>query len=365
MSGEKSEDPTPHRLRDARRRGQVAVSSELNGATAFAAVVAYLLVQGEDIARQLRMLFHVILAHVRDVGQPLAAGTDQVLIEVGLVAARICLPPVLIGAIVAVATGVVQTRGLLAFEAAKGDLTRIDPINGLKQVFSVRSLLSLIKLVVGLAVIAAIVSVTFRDMLPAMMRSGYVPATQTVAVSWYFASRLIATGVLVAMLMAVADYLIQKYNYTSGLRMSKQEVFDEHKSVEGNPLVKSSQRQFFERLIDEVTQQQIEQSQVIVVNPTHVAIAIRYEPGKYDLPLIAAKGLDAAALAIRRYAEEVGVPIYESRSLARDLYRDCRTREYITHQYFEAIAEVFKWLAKMQGAKQMAQKAAVARGGLA
>jgi flagellar biosynthesis protein FlhB len=362
MSSEKTEDPTDHRLREARKKGQVPTSSEVNSAAGFAAVVGYLLLQAGDTARQLHAMFGLILMHVKQVGDPGAPSNNDVLIEVGFSLARVCLPPVLIGALVAVLAGLAQTRALMSFELATPDLDHVDPIQGFTRVFSVRNLLTLAKLLAGLVVIVVIVVVMFRDMLPQMMRTGYVPSTQTVAMSWYFASRLIVAGVIVAALMAVADHLIQYFSFMRSMRMSKNEITDENKNIEGNPFIKSHQRQFFERLIDESTQKQIEESQVIIANPTHVAIAIRYEPGKYDLPMVAAKGLDEVAQAIRQHAEAAGVPVYENRSLARALYRDCRTREYVSHQYFEAVAEVFKWLAKIKGAKQMVQRGGAREG---
>lgn len=356
MSGEKTEKPSDHRLREARKEGQIVTSSEVNSAAGFAAVVGYLLLQAEDTARALYAMFHLILMHVKDAGRPEAPGVPDVLVEVGLSLARLCLPPLLVGALVAMLAGFAQTRVLVALGLVTPDLERINPIQGFTKVFSVRNLLTLAKLIVGLVVIVIIVVVMFRDMLPQMLRSGYVPSAQTVAMTWYFASRLVAAGVLVAALMAVADRLIQHFAFMRSMRMSKQDQQDEHKSLEGDPRIKSERRSFFEQLIDESTQKQVAESQVIIANPTHVAIAIRYEPGKYDLPLVAAKGLDAVAQAIRHHAEAAGVPVYENRSLARALYRDCRTREYVSHQYFEAVAEVFKWLAKMQGARQMAQR---------
>ena len=356
MSGEKTEKPTDHRLREARKEGRIVTSAEVNAAAGFAAVVGYLLLQAGETARELHAMFHLMLMHVKDAGRPEAPGIGDVLFEVGLSLARLCLPPLLIGALVALLAGFAQTRVMVALGLATPDLQRVDPIQGFASVFSVRNLLTLGKLLVGLVLIVVIVAVMFRDMLPQMLRSGYVPSVQTVAMTWYFASRLIVAGVLVAALMAVADRLIQHFAFMRSMRMSKQDLQDEHKNLEGNPLIKSHRRGVFEQLIDESTQKQVAESQVIVANPTHVAIAIRYQPGKYDLPFVAAKGLDAVAQAIRHHAEAAGVPVYENRSLARALYRDCRTREYVSHQYFEAVAEVFKWLAKIQGARQMAQR---------
>jgi flagellar biosynthesis protein FlhB len=361
MSTEKTEEASSHRLKEARKKGQIPVSAEVNTAVGFVAVVAYLLLQMGDIARQLHGMFDLVLRHVETVGRESAPGTGDVLVEVGISLARLCAPPILIAAGAGFIAGVAQTRGLVSFTPVQFQLERLDPIKGVTNVFSVRNLLTFFKLLAGLAVIGIVVAVMFRDMLPDMIRAGYLPAGRTVTISWYFVSRLIAAGALVAALMAAADYFIQTYSFARNMRMSKQEVTDEYKNLEGNPQVKSQRKQFFEELIDESTQEKIEESQVVVVNPTHVAIVIRYQPGKVDLPLVAVKGLDDVALAIRTYAEKMGIPVYENRVLARDLYRDCRVNEFITHQYFEAVAEVFKWLAKLKGAKQMAQKVLVGK----
>lgn len=360
---EKTEQATPHRLKEARKKGQLAVSAELNTAAGFVAVVAYLLLQMGDIARQLHGVFHRVLRHVETAGQASAPTSADVLMEIGIGLIRVCLPPMLIGAVAGLIAGIAQTRGLVSFDPVSFQLQRVSPIQGFANVFSLRNVLTFLKLLAGLTVIGVVVAVMFRDMLPDMIRAGYLPAGRTVSISWYFVSRLIAAGALVAVCMAVADRFIQSYSFARQMRMSKQEVDDEYKNLEGNPLVKSHRKQFFEELIDRTTQERIEESQVVVVNPTHVAVAIRYQPGKIDLPLVAVKGLDDLALAIRLHAEKAGVPVYENRVLARDLYRDCRTNEFITHQYFEAVAEVFKWLAKLKGAKHMAQKVLVGKEG--
>ena len=363
MSTEKDQPATGHRLKQARNQGQIAVSGEVNTAVGFAAVVAYLLLQMGDIARQLHAMFLVVLRHIESVGREPAAATSDVVVEIGISLARLCMPPLLIGAVAGTVAGLAQTRGMVSLTPVHFQLQRLNPVSGVANVFSMRNLLTFVKLLVGLSVIGVVVAVMFRDMLPDMIRAGYLPAERTVTISWYFVSRLIAAGALVAVLMATADYFIQSYSFARQMRMSKQEVEDEQKNLEGNQQIKSHRKQFFQELLDEITEEKIEAAQVVVVNPTHVAVVIRYQPGKVDLPLVSVKGLDDVALAIRAYAEKIGVPVYENRTLARDLYRDCRTNEFITHKYFEAVAEIFKWLAKLKGAKQMAQKVLVGKEG--
>lgn len=361
MSQERTEQATPHRLREARKKGQVPVSAELNGAAGFVAAVAWLLLQAGDVARQLHTLFLVVLGHVQTAGRPEAPATAEVMLEIGIVLARLCVPPLVVAAAASLLVGVAQTRGLVTFELLKPQLARVDPVQGVTKVFSMRNLLTLLKLLAGLGVIGVVVAVMYRDMLPEMIRAGYVPASRTVVMSWYFVSRLVIAGALVAVLMAAADFFIQRFSFARQMRMSKQEVQDEHKNTEGDPMVKGRRRQFFEELLDGTTQEKIAEAQVLVANPTHVAIVIRYQPGKVDLPMVTAKGLDERALAMRLHAEKLGVPVYENRRLARDLYRDCRPKEFITHQYFEAMAEVFKWLDKLKNAKEMARKTAAAK----
>ncbi len=356
MSSQRTEDATPHRLREARKKGQLAKSQEVNSAAGFVAVIGYLLLMGPEIARQLNDLFRLVLRHVATVGTPQAQDMADMMVQVGLLLARLCAPPLLVACAAALVAGVAQTQGLVTFHPPKPDLDRVDPVKGASNLFSTQNLLTLVKLLVGLLVIGLVVTVMYRDMLPEMIRAGYAPANRTVVLSWYFVSRLLCAGALVAALMAVADWLIQRFAFARQMRMTKQEVEDEYKNQEGNPHVKGRRKQFFEELLDETEQEKIEESEVVVCNPTHVAVAIRYQPGKIDLPLVAVKGLDDKALAIRMYAELKGIPIYENRQLARDLFRDCRVNQFITHQYFEAVAEVFKWLAKLRSAKQMARK---------
>lgn len=358
MSQEKTEQPSWYKLLRARAMGQVATSSEVNSAAAFAAVLAYLLVRVDAIVADLQSVFFLVLRHVWTAGKPDAPRASELILELGVVLARICVPLLAAACAGALVAGIAQTKGLVSFEPAKFNLHRVDPVKGLTNLFSVRNLLTLLKLLFGLTVVCIVVAVMIRDMLPDMIRAGYAPAKQTVVLSWYFVSRLIMAGLVLAVLMATADYLIQHWSFMRDMKMTKDEVKQEQKDIEGDPLIKSRQKGFFHELLDATIQRQIEQSRVLIANPTHVAIAIRYEPGKIELPMVAAKGLDDKALAMRKYAERVGVPVYEQRQLARDLYRSCRPKDYISHQHFEAVAEVFKWLAKTEGARKMAARAA-------
>lgn len=365
MSGEKDQPATEHKRREARRKGQVATSVEANSAAAMAAVLAYLLVMAEDMALRLHRLFHVALGEVGRAREDRLASIAEVGLLVAADLAWLCLPPLLVAAAAALAMGVVQTRGLFAVSQVQPQIDRVNPVNGFKQVFSLRTLLNFVRLLFGLALITAVVVVTYRDMLPDMLRAGHLRPLAAVAATWDFVCRLLLAGLLVAVLMALADYAIKLFDHARNLRMSKQEVKQEHKDIEGDPLVKATRRGFFEELIDSATQKAVEDAEVMVVNPTHVAIAIHYKPGKIDLPMVAAKGLDEVALAMRRLAERHGVPIYEDRGLARELYRECRKREYITHRHFEAVSEVFRWLAKIKGAKDHAARVAARQRGAA
>jgi flagellar biosynthesis protein FlhB len=356
VSGEKDQPATSHRLKEARKRGQIAVSSEVNSAVCLLAVTAYLSVQAETMAGRLHALFALVLQEVGRAGSDRVAAIADVLSIAGREVALLCLPPLLVGAAAAVAMGLVQTRGLVAMGALRLDFGRVNPIRGAKQIFTVRNLVMLLKLSVGLLLIGSVAAVTYRDMLPDMLRAGHLSSHGMVALSWRFVLGLLLAGVVVAVLMASADWGIQLYSFHAGMRMSKQELKEEHKAFEGDPAIKGRQRAFFEELIDAATQSLIAESEVLIVNPTHVAIAIHYKPGKVDLPMVVAKGLDEVALAMRRIAEKAGVPIYEHRMLARDLFRECRKKEYIPHRHFEAVAEIFRWLAKMQGARRHAAR---------
>jgi type III secretion protein U len=362
VSQEKTEQPSWWKLLMARRRGEVPNSKDVNSAAAFAAALAYLMLQIGTIARDLQNVFHLVLRNVWLAGKPDAPHTSDIILELGIVIARVCTPVLAVACVGAIAGGLIQTRGMVSFEPIRLNLQRVNPVSGTMNLFSVRNLLQLLKLLFGLLVVCIVVAVMIRDMLPDMIRTGYAPAKQTVVLSWYFVSKLVMAGLVVAALMATADYLISHWTFMRDMRMSKDEVKQEQKNLDGDPLIKSRQKGFFRELLDATTQQQIEQSKVLIVNPTHVAIAIRYQPGKIELPMVAAKGLDDRALAMRKYAERVGVPIYENRKLARELYRSCRPKDYIAHHHFEAVAEVFKWLSKNEGARKMAARAAGAGG---
>ena len=249
-----------------------------------------------------------------------------------------------------VITGFAQTKGLLVFKKAfKFDLNKINPIEGFKRLFSLRSVIELLKNLaklallgfIGFSFINGIWSVLF--LLPdySMEQSLIFLADSLYQMALRIALALIVLGFV--------DFFYQRWELERDIRMSKKEIKDERKDIEGNPEIKRKQRQMMSEMSQRRMMEEVPSATVVVTNPTHLSIAIRFELEKMNAPLVVAKGADNMALRIREIAKEYNVPLYEDKALARELYDRVEIGEEIPNDMYRAVAEVLAFIFKNSG----------------
>jgi flagellar biosynthetic protein FliR/FlhB len=262
--------------------------------------------------------------------------------------AMVVLPVVLPIMLFGVLANFIQVGFMVTSEPIKPQLSKLNPINGFKRIFSMRTVVETIK---DLAIVSVLgyVGYTFvRDNYSYLLnistlRTGAVPAAFGKLVTSIFFKITI-----IMIVAALADYLYQRYQYNKELRMTKQEIKEEFKQQEGDPQIKSRIRQKQREMASKRMMQAVPNATVVVTNPTHIACALKYEEGKDSAPTLVAKGADNVALKIKEIAKESNVPIIENRTLARLIYSEVEIDTEIPSEMYQAVAEILAVVYKMK-----------------
>ncbi len=347
---EKTEQATPKRREDARRKGQVARSSELSSIAILTAGLLALSALGPYMYDQLSLLMVDML-------------TNGVFIELDASSLRLSLadwaigyvrvvgPVVVLLVIAALGINYAQVGVLFTLEPLTPKAQRLSPFSGLKRIFSSRGLVELGK---GLFKIGAVVFVTYLT-ISADMDSfiAYMDMSvgQIFALSGSVIIKLAFRIVLMLLVMAILDYAFQRWDYEKNLRMTRQEVREEVKQQEGDPMVRSRVRNLQREMSQRRMMDDVGTADVVVTNPTHVAVALKYDVETMGAPRVVAKGQRLVAQRIKELAREAGVPLVENKPLARALFKVVRIGEEIPEDLFKAVAQVLAFVFQLKRGK--------------
>ena len=343
--GEKTEKPTEKRLRDARRKGQVAKSHDLSSAVLLLAAVAVLWVasghMGEWLSRAMTEQLEFAASFKGELNEEVALGA----LGSGVKAMVLALAP-LFGLLVvaAVLVNYFQVGSVFSFEPLKPKAEKLKPAEGFKQKFlKGRPYIELAKTVLKLAVACLVVGAVLWGARGDVVRLTRQPPDVAAA---YTAALVFEIGIkigLVFLALGAADYFLQRFLHRKELMMTKHEVREEYKETEGNPLHKSLRRQLHREILMQSIMAAVKRANVVVVNPTHVAVALRYERGETDAPVVVAKGAELVAAKIRELATEAGVPVTRDVPLARALF-ELEVDDEVPEELYEAVAVVLRWV---------------------
>lgn len=345
MSGEKTEQPTARRLRKFREEGRVAKSQELGGMLVLLSGVYLLGVSGPRLAESVA---HVMQRSYTSIGDMradsftfayLENAVGQAALEVGLALA----PWVLSLLVVGVGVNLVQTRGLVQPRLLIPKWERLNPLNRLRQIFGKQLLVEAGKGIAKQAFIAFLVYLTVRERiidLVAASQRGLGPGVAALMKVLFIMGMQAAAALLV---IAIFDYIWQYRQHRQSLMMTRQEVKDETRQQEGSPEVKTRIRRIQREMAQRRMMAQVPKADVVVVNPTHYAVALRYDGATMDAPQIVAKGVDEVALKIISVARRHGVPVVPNRPLARALAK-LPLNAFIPPEFFQAVAEVLAFV---------------------
>ena len=338
MTGEKTEKPTPHRRKQNRKEGQVPRTQEIG---AWASMMLITLALPALLTRQLESFSEFFQACLRALEDPTPAVALQLLGRSGL---EIAIPVVVLGLmvmIVSVAATMAQGGFYLATKAVKPSLKKLDPIKGAKRIFGPQALWEGAKMLIKCALVAVLVYYAVRAQMPLI--GGMVPMGAVLEIVNEHAMSLLRNVALAGFLMGLADYAMQRRRVGKQTRMSKDEVKQEHKQQEGDPLVKSAIRGRQLAAARNRMMADVPEADVVLVNPTHVAVALRYQPEK-GAPVVVARGAGAIATRIREKATEAGVPLVQDVPLARALYTASEVGHPIPAELFAAVAHVLAFV---------------------
>ncbi|MGA2065359.1 MAG: flagellar biosynthesis protein FlhB [Thermoguttaceae bacterium] len=350
FDGEKSQEPTPHRRQQAREEGHVARSQDLASSVILLLGLAALLLFGGGVAEMLGRLFTEQLG-----GTPwlttdpdlAVARCNRILFEVG----RHLLPLMGLLVLAAVGANVLQFGFLMLPDKLVPDLSRLNPLQGLQRIFSLSSVVRLGFGLVKVVLVAAVAYACLAGQWQKMFAMTELPVPQ---IAVWLVQLLLWTSLRIAgalLALAVLDYGFQWWKNQRDLRMTPQEIREEMKHLEGNPQVLARRRQAHRQLAMHRLADIVPKADVVITNPTELAVAIQYEPKTMAAPIVAAKGAGVIARRIRELALKHGVPILEKKPLARALYREVEIDHPIPQDKYAAVAEVLAYVYQLKGKK--------------
>ena len=347
-SGQATEEPTQKRLDDAQAQGDIVKSQEVSTFIVLGGGTLAIAMFGQSTAENFVRTFQVFLE------QP-----DQLLVDPGAImglmrgtvlhVAMIFGPPIAFLVATALAAHLLQNRPNFAIERLIPDLGRISPQSGLQRLFGLDGLTNLIKGLLKIAIVGSVVWTTLWPMRGQLSMALDQSPAALVGDMTHLLLRVLMAVLAVLAIVAALDYFLQRMRFMQRNRMTKQELKEEFRQNEGDPLIKARIRKIRMEKARKRMMAAVPQATVVITNPTHYAVALQYEQGKMDAPVCVAKGIDALALRIRAVAEEHKVPVVENPPLARALYATVEIDEAIPQEHFKAVAQVIGYVLKLTG----------------
>lgn len=346
--GDKTEEPTPHRLKQARDKGQIAKSKEIT--TAFLLLSSYMLLRywGESIWRELSQMMQIIFGQI-----PFAYEFDMAfIVNVLIIALRALLlalgPIFAVGFLVAFLAEAMQTGFVTALEPLSPKLDKINPLAGLKRMFSMQGLVELLKSIIKIMIIFWITWVAIKDDIQYVISLINSEPFQSLAIGGGIAYKIAIRVGIFYMFIAVLDYFYKRWEYIKGLKMTKQEIKEEYKQLEGDPHIKQRIRDLQRQTAQNRMMSSVPGADVVVTNPVHIAVALAYDATKMKAPTLLAKGQYFVAQEIKKIAEKHKIPVVENPPLARAVFQTTKIGKEIPPEIYQAVAEVLAFVYKVK-----------------
>jgi type III secretion protein U len=346
MSDEKTEPASAKKLEDARKKGQVPQSKDLASAFAFMFALAAMMATATSSLEHVRSIVSLsTTTKKQETDVQTLYSTLYAMLTDGLW----IVGPILAAAVVGGLVGGLSHVGLnISFEPLAPKFDKLDPVAGLKKIISVRSLVEFLKTVIKAVVIGSVVYVLIKSALPSMLSTPYGSVSGIGQSAWSTIVHLLITCTIMFLIIGPIDFVIQRLMFMKDQKMSKDEVKREYKESEGDPLLKGERKALAQEIAFSNPAPAVSGANAVIVNPTHYAVAIRYRPEEFGLPLIVAKGVDESAAQIRALAQAASVPIIGNPALARALYK-VDTNQAVPEELLEAVAIVLRWAQELRG----------------
>jgi type III secretion protein U len=339
MSGEKTEQPTHKKLQDARKKGQVAKSKDFTQTALILALFGYVISAGSSIAHGFAEL---LVLPMNFLGQPFDLALES-LVSVVLHKGTMALLPFL-GIVLAIGIGVemLQVGVLFSFEALKPSGKKLNVAANAKNMVSKKSLVEFLKNILKVGVLSAILYVVVHREMEHLLELPKAGVAGVGIAITALLKVLIVNVAMVYIVIALADFIYQRFAYKKELMMSKDEVKREYKESEGDPHIKGARKHLHQEMMMSGMVEKTRKASVVVTNPTHFAVALYYDDEKTPLPMVLAKGADLVAHRMIAIAKEEGIPVMQNIPLARALYAQAQLEQYVPSDLLEPVAEVLR-----------------------
>ncbi len=346
---EKTEQPTPKKIRDARKKGQVANSKDVTSTALLIVIFTYFGLRREYL---LDTLMELIVAPTIFFTTPFEEAWVEVCC-VGLMAGiKVVLPLTLLVFCTGVMANVLQFGLLLSAESIKPDINKLNPVSKVKQIFSMKNLIEFLKSAAKILFLGTLLYFVIRNTLDPLLKIPFTRVKDFITILPGILKTFAMNVGFAYVVVAFLDFIFQRHNHTKQLMMTKDEVKREYKESEGDPTIKGKRKQFHRELLQGSPAQKTKRASALVVNPTHYAIALYYNEIITPLPIVLAKGIDFQAQVMKKVAREFNIPIMENVPLAHALYDLADEGRYIPRELIEPVAQVIRWVQEKKEQEQ-------------
>lgn len=347
--GEKTEPATAKKLKEAREEGQVAKSKELSASFELIALFLILKFFISYVGTKMMESFYEIYEKIPEIvdasGKGLTSYTVTYLCnEAFVMMLKMAAPFFIVGVCIAFVANIMQVKWKPTTKPLKPKGSKLNPLNGFKRIISKESIFELVKSILKVTLIIYIAYTSIREHQDTLLLIYDIPLIQVILL---MGEIIIDAGLkisIVYLIIGLADYIYQRHKFNEDMKMTKQEVKDEYKNVEGNPEIKSRQRSKMREVSQRRMMQELPTADVVITNPTHLSVAIKYDAEASKAPIVIAKGADYLALQIREKAKEHHIEIVENKPLARMLYANVDIGAEIPPELYQAVAEVLAFV---------------------
>jgi flagellar biosynthetic protein FlhB len=352
QDSDRSEQATPHRLEEARKKGQVAKSVDFLSCAAIAVLTVVVQASGWDGLGKLLSMAQRTLARAPGLEWSvanLAAWSGQLLLAVLLLLAPLLMALV----IAAVLSNLAQTGPVFSAHPVKPDFKRLNPVDGFKRIFSMRTLFEAGKSIVKLVVLAGVAWAAVSAALPGLMALPTAAPAAYPRILLELVGGLLGKLALALLLIALADMGFVRWDYAKRMRMSKRDIKDEHKNREGDPRIRARIRELRKEMLKRSqSMRRMASADVLITNPTRLAVALSYAHGSAAAPVVVAKGAGDLAARMRALAGRKNIPIVQNKPLARTLFREVDYNGYVPEKLYPQLAKIMVWVYAMREARQ-------------
>ena len=347
---DRNHEATPHKLKEARKKGQVAKSTDLTSVIVYLVAVVYMYWNGWENIKQQFLMSGSLLANIGNIG---SNSLISLSVNAFLLTLEITAPFFATISIAAILANLFQTGPLLTSHPIQPDFTRLNPLQGIKKVFSGKTLFDLCRNIFKLLFLTIVIYLSLRDSIPKFLRLPWLtPSGYVKALIEAISSLGLKVGLVLA-LIAIVDLIYTRKQFAKQMNMSDRELKDETKNREGDPRIRSRMRKLRMELRERsLSVTKTARADVLITNPQHLAIALRYEHGSMVSPQMIAKGAGSLAAVMRKIAIKNNIPIVQNRLLARALYKNVNFDEYVPVELYAEVAKIIVWVFALKQRKE-------------